>query len=314
MITEKITEFELPGIVEPDGLRLRTRAAVRPRPGQALVRMEATGISFAEQQMRRGTYYGQPSFPFVPGYGLVGTVVEQADGSGPRIGQRVAALTRYGAWADHVVLDTADLVPVPDGIGAEDAETVIVNGVTAHRMIAIAKIAEGDTVVVLGANGGVGSLLVQMCRAVGAQVIGVASARHLPFVRELGAHPVDRAGDVVAAVRAVAPDGVAAVFDHVGDPGIRRSWSMVARGGTLVSYGSAATKGRRTGVATMLPLMANLALWQILPNGRNAVFFDLWAPRRRDPHRFRVDLATDLTVLENRRVAAGPAGTDTEIT
>src|SRR3954454_23503547 len=103
-------EIELPGIGEPETLRLRTRALPEPGPGQAVVRVEATGVSFAEQQMRRGKYYDQPPFPFVPGYDLVG--VDEATG------RRVAALTKVGGWADRVVLDEADLVPVPAGVDA----------------------------------------------------------------------------------------------------------------------------------------------------------------------------------------------------
>ena len=90
-------EIELPGIGEPETLRLRTRELGEPGPGQALVRVEASGVSFAEQQMRRGKYYDQPTFPFVPGYDLVGS-------TRPR-GQRVAALTKVGGWADRVILD-----------------------------------------------------------------------------------------------------------------------------------------------------------------------------------------------------------------
>ena len=67
-------EIELPGIGAPDTLRIRTRELPEPGPGQALVRVEATGVSFAEQQMRLGKYYDQPPFPFVPGYDLVGTI------------------------------------------------------------------------------------------------------------------------------------------------------------------------------------------------------------------------------------------------
>src|ERR1700742_431650 len=94
-------EIELPGVGEPESLRLRTRELPEPGPGQVLVRVEATGVSFAEQQMRRGKYYDQQRFPFVPGYDLVGRAE----------GQHVAALTKVGGWADHVVLDRADLVP-----------------------------------------------------------------------------------------------------------------------------------------------------------------------------------------------------------
>ena len=77
----KTRETELPGIGAPDTLRIRTRDLPEPGPGQALVRVEATGVSFAEQQMRLGKYYDQPPFPFVPGYDLVGTIE-----SGPREG------------------------------------------------------------------------------------------------------------------------------------------------------------------------------------------------------------------------------------
>ena len=70
-----ITEVLLPGIVEPDGLQVRSAPLPTPGPGQLLVAMEATGVSAAEQSMRRGRYFDQPAFPFVPGYDLVGTVL-----------------------------------------------------------------------------------------------------------------------------------------------------------------------------------------------------------------------------------------------
>ena len=76
-------EIELPGIGEPETLRLRTRELGDPRPGQTAVRVEASGVSFAEQQMRRGKYYDQPKFPFVPGYDLVGVV----ESTGERVEQ-----------------------------------------------------------------------------------------------------------------------------------------------------------------------------------------------------------------------------------
>jgi NADPH:quinone reductase-like Zn-dependent oxidoreductase len=308
-----ITEVELPGIVEPEGLRVRTRPVPTLAPGEALVRMTATGVSFAEQQMRRAKYYDQPPFPFVPGYDVVGVVEAVAGDSTVHIGQRVAALTKTGAWADRLVLPAADLVPVPGGITDEAAEAVIVNGVTAQRMLDVAKVTAGDTVVVLGANGGVGSLLVQLARHRGAEVVGVASARHLDYVRDLGAVPVDRHGDVTSAVRRVAPGGVAAVFDHVGGPGIRRSWSLLRRGGTLVSYGSAATRDEPGNARLpVLALFARLLVWRLLPNGRSATFFNLWAGRR-DARRYRAALAADLTavfaLLDAGAVTARIAGT-----
>src|SRR6476661_2231141 len=296
------TEIVLPGIGEPESLTVRTRELAIPGPGQAVVRVEATGISFAEQQMRRGKYYDQPAFPFVPGYDLVGVVesVGSGDLGGIQPGQRVAALTKTGGWANRVLLDTADLVPVPDGVDPADAETVVVNGVTAWRMLwRKTRVAPGQTIVVLGANGGVGSTLVQLAAHVGIRVIGTASAGNHAQLRDLGAIPVDyRDEDVPARVRELAPDGVAAVFDHVGGPGIDDSWRMLAPGGTLVSYGTASTRDLPGNPRLpVLKLLARLTAWNLLPNGKHAKFFNLWAGRRLRPARYRAELRQDLTAV-----------------
>lgn len=186
----------LPAIGEPETLRVQRRVLPPPGPGQAIVRMEATGVSFAEQQMRRGKYYDQPKFPFVPGYDLVGTVerlgVGNVEDKRELIGRRVAAVTKTGAWASHVAVDTADLVQVPDGLDPVHAETVIVNGVTAWRMLhRSARVNPGETIVVLGAAGGVGSLLVQLGREAEQQVIGVGSSGQQEAIAAMGATPLD---------------------------------------------------------------------------------------------------------------------------
>jgi NADPH:quinone reductase-like Zn-dependent oxidoreductase len=291
------TEIVLPGIGEPESLEIRTRELGSPGPGQALVRVEATGVSFAEQQMRRGKYYDQPPFPFVPGYDLVG-VVAQAGAGAPPEGQRVAALTKTGGWASYVVLDAADLVRVPDGVDAAAAETIVVNGLTAWRMLhRTARVRSGQTIVVLGAAGGVGSTLVQLARHAGIRVIGTAGPAQQNRVRELGATPLDYHNDDVSAqVRELAPDGVAAVFDHIGGPGILDSWRMLARGGTLVSYGTASTlKNPGNPRLPVLKLLARLYAWNLLPNGRHAHFFNLWAGRRLRARHYRAQVAHDLT-------------------
>jgi NADPH:quinone reductase-like Zn-dependent oxidoreductase len=296
------TEIVLPGIVEPEALQVRTRELPDPQPGQALVRVEATGVSFAEQQMRRGKYYDQPPFPFVPGYDLVGIVERSGGGDGPAVGQRVAALTKVGGWADRVLLDIADLVPVPDELDPVAVETVVVNGITAWRMLhRSAHVRTGQTIVVLGAAGGVGSTLVQLARDAGIRVIGTAGPAQQDRLRELGAIPIDyRSENVAARVRELAPDGVAAVFDHIGGPGIVDSWHMLARGGTLVSYGTASTRDVPGNPRVpVLKLLARLTAWNWLPNGKHAKFFNLWAGRRLRPARYRAQLREDLgEVLE----------------
>jgi NADPH2:quinone reductase len=306
------TEIVLPAAVEPEGLQVRTRELPDPGPQQAVVRVEATGVSFAEQQMRRGKYYDQPPFPFVPGYDLVGEVERLGDraNGGIAIGQRVAALTKTGGWADRVVLDPADLVPVPEGVDAAAAETVVVNGVTAWRMLhRSARVQAGQTIVVLGASGGVGSTLVQLARHAGIRVIGTAGPDAQERVRELGAIAVDyRSEDVPARVRQLAPDGVAAVFDHVGGPRIVDSWRMLAPGRTLVSYGTASTRDVPGNPRLpVLKLLGRLMLWNVLPNRRRATFFNLWAgARRRDRYRaeLRQDLGEVLRLLHDGAITA----------
>ncbi|WP_037604161.1 medium chain dehydrogenase/reductase family protein [Streptacidiphilus rugosus] len=297
--TEELVEVVLPGIVEPEGLAVRHGAAPVAGPGQVVIRMEATGVSFAEQQMRRGRYYDQPPFPFVPGYDLVGTVCDAGPGVDPALlGSRVAALVKTGGWASHVVVPAADAVPVPAGLDPAEAETLVVNGITAWQMLhRRARVRAGQTVLVHGANGGVGTVLVQLARAAGARVIGTAAPRHHEALRALGVLPVDyRATDLAAQVRELAPGGVDAVFDHVGGESVRTSWGLLARGGTLVSYGSAATRDAEGSKQwPVLKLLGRVWLWQALPNGRRAFFFNIWAGRGLAAARFRARLRADLT-------------------
>ncbi|MFD5830294.1 medium chain dehydrogenase/reductase family protein [Lentzea sp. NPDC060358] len=297
-VTQRATEVVLPGVVAPDGLQVRTRDLLAPAAGQVLLRMEATGVSFAEQQMRLGRYYDQPPFPFVPGYDLVGTVIA----TGPRVdptmtGRRFAAVTKTGGWASHVLLAADDLVPVPAGVSPSAAETVLVNGVTAWQMLhRRAEVEAGDTVVVLGANGGVGSTLVQLARHAGATVIGTAAERHHDRLRALGVLPVDyHDPEHYARIRELAPDGVDAVFDHVGGPGVQKSWQLLRKGGTLVSYGTAAAKDDTGGSQVpLLKLLAQLKLWHALPNHRSAYFYSFWSGVR-NKAKFQRALADDLT-------------------
>src|SRR3954468_16994563 len=124
--TTSIAEVVLPGIVGPDGLQLRRRTLPAPGRGQVLVAVEATGISFAEHAMRLGRYPGQPKFPFVPGYDLVGTVTAVGAGvDGTLVGRRVAAMTKTGGWATHALLKAVDVVDVPAGLDVAEVETLV---------------------------------------------------------------------------------------------------------------------------------------------------------------------------------------------
>ena len=293
-----VTKVVLPGMVEPSGLQITTAAVPIPGAGQFLVQVEATGIAFAEQAMRRGRYFGQPAFPFTPGYDLVGRVIAVGpDGDHDLIGRRVATLTKTGGWATHAVVEARDSVVVPDGITPEDAETVVVNGVTAWQMLhRAAKVKPGQTILVFGANGGVGGILIQLARHHGVTVIGAASPRHHEALRAAGVIPVDYADpDLAAVVRRHAPGGVDAVFDNIGGEIARTSFALLARGGTLVTYAILnAVSGTGSLMAPFLKAVGQAVLWSALPNGKRATFYDLWSGHRLRPARFRRHLEEDL--------------------
>lgn len=243
----------------------------------------------------------------MPGYDLVGVV--EAVGPGvdrTLVGRRVAALTKTGGWATVVLLAAADLVEVPDGIDPDEAETLIVNGLTAYQMLhAKAKVQAGQTVLVTGAAGGVGSILVQLARNSGAHVIGTASPRHHEALRVLGVEPIDyRDPNLAARVRALAPAGVDAVFDHLGGASVNLSYRLLNRTGTLVSYSiAAALDDTRPVLLDFLPLLAKLAFWNRLPTRRHASFYDIWAgagkPDSAKREAFRARTRTDLTHVLN---------------
>jgi NADPH:quinone reductase-like Zn-dependent oxidoreductase len=294
-------EVVLPGIVEPSGLLLRERELPSPLRGELLVQVEATGISFAEKSMRRGRYWGQPAFPFVPGYDLVGRVIAVGSKSDQRlVGTRVASLTKTGGWASHAMVAARDSVPVPAGLDAADVETVVVNGLTAWQMLhRKAKATRGQTVVVHGANSGVGGILVQLARVEGIRVIGTASPRHHEALRAAGVEPLDYNDPrLLERVLELSPGGVAAVFDNVGGTMVHDSYAMLARGGALVSYSIIAdvtgVNGNGSLLKPFMKALARITLWNALPNGRRAYFYDIWAGHRLHPTTFRARLRKDL--------------------
>jgi NADPH2:quinone reductase len=292
------TRVVLPGLVEPTALQIETVRVSQPGDGQLLVAVEATGISYAEQAMRRGRYFGQPAFPFTPGYDLVGTVLQTGPGTDPALrGERVATLTKTGGWTAHAVVEARDSVVVPDGIKPADAETVVVNGVTAWQMLhRAAKVRPGQTILVFGANGGVGGILIQLAQHHGVRVIGAASPRHHEALRAAGVEPVDyNDPELAARVRELAPDGVDAVFDNIGGSINRLGWDLLRRHGTLVSY---AIIGAISGTGSLwtpfLKAIGQTLVRTALPNGKRATFYDLWSGHKTRPVRFRRHLEEDL--------------------
>jgi NADPH2:quinone reductase len=214
-----------------------------PGPGEILVELAATGVNFIEIYQRIGRYPGQ--LPFVPGGEAAGTVTAV----GPevdtvRVGDVVASVDVRGAYAPRAVVAADRVVTVPDGIDPQTAAAALLQGLTAHYLLFDTyRVRTGDTVLVHAAAGGMGLLLTQLARKLGARVIGtVSTVEKERLAREAGADEVIRytESDVVEAVKRLTDGaGVAAVYDGVGRDTFDASLSVLRRRGTLALYGAA---------------------------------------------------------------------------
>ena len=193
-----------------------------PGPGQLLVRVKAAGINPGEAKIRQGMLHERwpATFPSGQGSDLAGVVEAVGDGAdGFRAGDEVIGFTDGRAsQAELVVIDAKNATRRPAGVPWEVAGALFVAGATAWAAARAVDLSEGDTVVVSGAAGGVGSLTVQLARRAGATVIGLASERNHDWLRGHGVVPVAYGDGVADRIREAAPDGVDAFIDTVGSP------------------------------------------------------------------------------------------------
>jgi NADPH2:quinone reductase len=244
----------MPGVIRvhevggPEVMRYEEIEVGAPGPGQALIRQTAVGLNFIDVYFRSGLY-PPPALPFTPG--LEGAGVVEAVGEGVSdlaVGQRVAyASPPIGAYAE-VRLHQADrLVPLPDGIGDEQAAAMMLKGMTAHYLLRRTfRVERGQTILFHAAAGGVGTIACQWAKHLGATVIGtVGSAAKAEVARAHGCdHPIryDQE-DLVARVREITDGkGVPVVYDSVGRSTFERSLDCLAPLGMLVSFGQSSGK------------------------------------------------------------------------
>jgi NADPH2:quinone reductase len=222
-------------------LELEESEVPRPGPGQALLRIEATGVNFVEIYHRTGLY--KLPLPFVLGNEAAGTI--EAIGPGVttvRPGDRVASLNVLGAYAEYALAETERLVPVPDGMSTRQAAAVLLQGVTAQYLSATTfPLQRGQTCLVHAAAGGVGLLLCQMAKRRGARVIATVSTEEkAALAREAGADDVIlyTQTDFVAEVkRLTAGAGVHVNYDSVGRTTFAKGLDCMVPRGTIVLYG-----------------------------------------------------------------------------
>jgi len=241
----------------PEVVRIEDQPSAVVAAGQVRVKVGAAAVNFPDVLLIANEYQISVPPPFVPGSEFAGVIAETGDGSGGfAVGDRITGTALYGAFAEEVVVPTAGLSRIPGGVDDRTAAAFGVAYRTAyHTLRSMARVQEGDEVIVLGAGGGVGLAAVQLGVQLGASVTAVASsAEKLDVAAGYGAkHVVNhKTGDLRRALKEAVPGGADAVVDPVGGDLSEPALRSLSRGGRFVTVGFA------SGVIPRIPL--NLVL------------------------------------------------------
>jgi NADPH:quinone reductase len=293
-----LTAFGSPNVLEVQTVE----ALPEPLVSEVRLRVLVTSAAFTDVMIRKGMYpdvKGKP--PFTPGYDLVGTVdAVGSEATRFRPGDRVADLTTIGAYAEYVCLPEERLTPVPEGVSEVDALGMILSAVTPYQMLhRVAKAKAGQSLLIHGAGGAVGTSMLQLARDAGIAAFGTDVAAKHDLIRSLGATPID-ADASEAALKTALGSGVDFVFDPLGGESLSRSLHALKPGGMLVAFGF---QNEVLGRGGSIPLdFVKLTLWDWLPNGHATAFYSIGAMRRKHPEWFREDLATLFGMLVEGRI------------
>jgi NADPH:quinone reductase len=302
----------------PEVLQVVEEDDPRPGRGEVRVRVLAAGVSFTDALIRAGTYLGGPKPPFTPGYELVGVVEQLGPGcSRLREGDRVGALTVWGADAERVCVPEAYAVEVPEDLDEAEVLSLIFPYMTAYQMLhRTARVTSGETVLVHGAAGRVGTAALELGALAELRLIGTCSAEDRAAVARLGAVAIDyRNEDFLARVRELTDgEGVDVVLDGIGGKVSLRSFRALRRGnpitgdpgGRLIMIGNYNTMagGRKSlrGWLEWYPATALVVIWGMLSTRRRVSGYRI--QKLRIPHQdwFREDFSVLLELLRAGKI------------
>jgi len=299
----------------PDALQVLEEERPEPKDGEVRVRVQAAGVSLPDIMAREGIHPETPAVPFTPGWDLVGIVDRLGDGvSGIEPGRMVAAMPIHGAYAEYICLSQHELVPVPSGLDAGEAVSLVLNYITAYQMLHhSAKVKPGQRVLIHGAAGGVGTALLQLGRLAEQEMYGTCSERGAMAVTGLGGIPIDyQHQDFVTEIHRLTGEGVDVVFDPLGAKHTWHSRKALRPGGKVVGYGNTTSlrgkgltsdrPGRRNRLHG-IPIYGLYILGGLLLPGRKRIIpYSVQTLKRMKPELFRQDLIVLFDLLRRQKI------------
>ncbi|MEJ2736280.1 MAG: medium chain dehydrogenase/reductase family protein [Anaerolineae bacterium] len=250
----------------PEGLEIMENDLRPPSAGEARIKILVTPVCQDDVATRVGNRPFLPKIPFVPGYSMIGVVDAIGEGvTRVAVGERVAALTNYGSYAEYLYWPEGKLVPVPTALDPAEAVTLILNYLVAYQIMhRVVQVKAGDRVLIVGASGGVGTAFLQLGKLANLTMYGLASKAKHPILAKYGAIPIDyRTQDFVQVLHEVEPDGIDYVLNGMADEYFERGLAVLRRGGAFVHYGGPQS------FAGFLRLVAKLIWFNLLPNGKS---------------------------------------------
>ncbi len=283
-----ITDFGGPEVLK----MIEEPVLPEPKRGEIRVKVLVSGAAFTDVMIRKGMYPDvKEKPPFSPGYDMVGVVDKLGEGTTRfKVGQTVADLTIIGSYSEYICLPEDRLTLVPEGLDPAEAVSLILSYVTAYQMLnRVAKVKKGQSILLHGAGGAVGTATLQLGRLLDLKIYGTASKAKHELISKLGATAIDYKNENWGErIRTLTGDGVDGVFDPIGGENLKKSFSVLRKGGILVAYGF---YNAVMGKGGSIPLdFIRLKLWNLLPNGRSTVFYSIGAMRQKHPHWFSEDL------------------------
>ena len=249
---------------QPETLTVQTQPDPTPGPGEVVLEVKAAGVNYPDALMVMGQYQIKPPLPFVPGAEAAGIISAVGEGvKHLKVGQRAVAFTGLGAFASHLKAEAGAVMPLPDGMDFDVAATLpLAYGTTMHALVDRAQLRAGETLLVLGAAGGVGLAAVMIGKALGARVIAAAgSDEKLRLAHQHGADEgfnyatEDFRERLKTLTGGKGPD---VIFDPVGDQYAEPAFRSIAWGGRYLVIGFAG--GEIPKLPLNLPLLKGASL------------------------------------------------------